>query len=142
MGGTMRDDKKYGNTNHLKYLEENLKFFDRDVYQHFCRIYLVGNNRALHPWRLPLKPPASLRPRILLERYVQFANEINQEFTWTKLEIFGLKALAFLYPAALPRYIFWRRRNNCVRFLNLLSQKMDSERSFWKNDEDRMRYHT
>lgn len=61
---------------------------------------------------------------------------------WTSFENFGMKFLTIFYPAAVPRYIFWRRRKNCLKLLNLLSVKMDSERSFWKNEEDRMRYHT
>ena len=61
----------------LKVLHSGFKFFDRDVFQHFCRIYFLGNNDATHPWKLPVNPPIVLRPRIILERYVEFANYIN-----------------------------------------------------------------
>lgn len=57
---------------------KNFKFFDRDIYQHFCRIYFLGNNSARQPWKLPINPPATLKPRIILERYHDFVNDINR----------------------------------------------------------------
>jgi hypothetical protein len=64
--------------NNLKVLHQEFKFFDRDVYQHFSRIYFLGSNDAIHPWKMPVNPPITLRPRIIFERYVEFANSINQ----------------------------------------------------------------
>ena len=70
-------DENDNDKSDLKVLHSSFKFFDRDMFQHFCRIYFLGSNDANHPWKLPVNPPIVLRPRIILERYVEFANSIN-----------------------------------------------------------------
>ena len=70
---TSNDDDKYRESlSHVNFLlmSKNLKFFERDIYQHICRIYLVGNNYVNEPWRICINPPISLRNRIVLEKYV------------------------------------------------------------------------
>ena len=56
----------------------NFQFIDRDMYQHFCRIYFLGSNKADSAWNLPLNPPASLRSKVKLERFAEFATAINE----------------------------------------------------------------
>ena len=70
---TSNDDDKYRESmSHVNFLlmSKNLKFFERDIYQHICRIYLVGNNYVSEPWRICINPPISLRNRIVLDKYV------------------------------------------------------------------------
>jgi len=55
----------------------NLQFFERDIYQHFSRIYLLGNNSYQQPWRISPNPPLSIRHLIIHERYQQFVTAIN-----------------------------------------------------------------
>jgi hypothetical protein len=39
---------------------------------------MIGSNELSSPWMLPLVPPAQLRNRVYLDRYMAFAKLINE----------------------------------------------------------------
>jgi hypothetical protein len=105
---------------------------------HFSRLYFLGNNTFDQPWKLPTTPPASLKQRLILERYVEFANQLNKRTEWSKWERFVENLLSVLYPPLAPKFLFWRRMKHCNRFIQALSEKMQQVQ-FWKSEEERMR---
>ena len=128
-----------GNTMQKLY-QNNLQFFDNDIYQHFSRIYLLGQNTYDSPWKLPTTPPVSLKPRLFLSRYVEFANGINRKTEWSKWEDIAYRAIKFIYPAMAAKFLYWRRDKHCSRFVDMVHDKVRIV-EFWKNEEERMRDH-
>lgn len=116
----------------------NLQFFERDIYQHFSRIYLLGNNSYQQPWRISPNPPLSIRHLIIHERYQQFVTAVNTEMLWSSWESILIKLVTIFYPAILPTFTKWRRKHHCAHFIGVLGHATD-EIKFWKNEEDRMR---
>jgi len=87
---------------------------------------------------LPTTPPASLKQRIVLERYVEFANDINAELQWKRWEGIVYQVLHLVYPVILPKYLLWRRKTHCRALLTKLFDKVHILK-FWKNEEETMR---
>jgi hypothetical protein len=66
------------------------------MYQHFSRIYFLGNNRIDAPWNIPLNPPMTLRNRVKLDKYYEFAQSINEAMDWNNYERIMLNVLKIL----------------------------------------------
>ena len=57
---------------------------------------------------------------------------------WARSERGMLGLLRVFYPSLIPKFMLWRRKKHCSKFIMLLSKNIELI-PFWKNEEDRMR---
>lgn len=98
---------------------------------------MIGSNELNSPWMLPLVPPAQLRYRVYLDRYMAFAKLINECYKPKKTERFLVFILPFLYPALKPWYNKYKRQVRYYAFKKAFISVQD-KLDFWRSYEDQI----